>query len=228
MSYDSSVKRRLFTLALFLVLGAVLNVAVAWGFAASLQSKGKLVYYGRTTQHYPCWSWKRLEQTGTTIFASVVEESERMRGYVIDGELWGDVPPVETAGLPSWLVFRDPRATDAIAVSHVAHGWPFRAMRYWWTWYDASGGQPTVLPFHAIELSVDNRELRTAIPLHPIFAGFAINTFFYATILWLFVRGPVVLRRVVRRRRGRCPACGYPVGVSAVCTECGQPLPRLP
>ncbi len=74
LPYDSNLKRWLFTLALFLVLGAVLNVAVAWGFAASLQSKGKLVYYGRTTQHYPCWSWKRLEQTGTNIFASVVEE----------------------------------------------------------------------------------------------------------------------------------------------------------
>jgi hypothetical protein len=28
-------------------------------------------------------------------------------------------------------------------------------------------------------------------------------------------------RRSLRVKRGLCPACAYPVGVSPVCTECG-------
>ena len=64
------------------------------------------------------------------------------------------------------------------------------------------------------------------IPLRPIWPGFAVNTVFYAAILWLIIPGPFVLRRFIRRRRGRCPDCGYPmVGKSPVCTECGMALP---
>lgn len=63
---------------------------------------------------------------------------------------------------------------------------------------------------------------RPALPLRPIWRNFAVNTLFYALILWLVVRGPFVLRRIIRQRRGRCPGCGYPVGSSAVCTECGS------
>ena len=29
------------------------------------------------------------------------------------------------------------------------------------------------------------------------------------------------VRRAIRRRRGLCPACAYPIGTSEVCTECG-------
>ena len=57
-------------------------------------------------------------------------------------------------------------------------------------------------------------------------AGFAINTLFYATVLWLLIYGPISLRRFLRVRRGLCPKCAYPVGDSLVCTECGQALSR--
>lgn len=59
------------------------------------------------------------------------------------------------------------------------------------------------------------------LPIRPIWPGFLINTLFYAAILWLIFAGPFALRRTIRRRRGCCPACGYPVGVSPRCTECG-------
>ncbi len=38
--------------------------------------------------------------------------------------------------------------------------------------------------------------------------------------------GPFALRRFIRRKRGLCPACGYPTGESAVCSECGKVLPK--
>ena len=60
----------------------------------------------------------------------------------------------------------------------------------------------------------------------PIWPGFPINTIFYATILWLVFLGLFALRRVLRRRRGLCPACAYPMGESPLCTECGRELPN--
>jgi hypothetical protein len=63
-----------------------------------------------------------------------------------------------------------------------------------------------------------------ALPYQPIWPGFAINTVFYAAILWALFAAPFALRRRRRMRRGLCPACAYPVGASPVCTECGKPL----
>jgi hypothetical protein len=63
------------------------------------------------------------------------------------------------------------------------------------------------------------------LPLRPMWPGFAINTIFYAAILWLLWITPGKIRRFIRIRRGRCPACAYPVGTSPVCTECGTPVP---
>ncbi len=64
------------------------------------------------------------------------------------------------------------------------------------------------------------------LPLRPLPLGFAINTIFYATLLWLLIPGPFVLRRFLRVRRGLCPTCAYPMGASSVCTECGCGLPK--
>ncbi len=62
------------------------------------------------------------------------------------------------------------------------------------------------------------------VPLIPVWPGFALNTLFYAAVLWLLICGPFVLRRLIRVRRGLCPACAYPRGESDVCSECGKEL----
>jgi len=61
------------------------------------------------------------------------------------------------------------------------------------------------------------------LPLRPMCPGFAINTLFYAIILWLLIPGPFVLRRLIRIKRGRCPRCGYDLrhALSGGCPECG-------
>ena len=61
-------------------------------------------------------------------------------------------------------------------------------------------------------------------PERIIWPGFAINTMFYAGVLWMVFAFPFVLRRRRRIKRGLCPACAYPVGQSPVCTECGKPI----
>ncbi len=62
---------------------------------------------------------------------------------------------------------------------------------------------------------------RDAVVLDPGWPGFAVNTIFYATLLWL----PFPVRRFIRIRRGLCPACAYPMAESDVCSECGNTLP---
>ena len=55
--------------------------------------------------------------------------------------------------------------------------------------------------------------------------GFAINTVFYAVVLWLLFAAPLALRRRRRIKRGLCPKCAYPVGTNKRCTECGALRP---
>ena len=64
------------------------------------------------------------------------------------------------------------------------------------------------------------------LPAGVIAVPFAINTIFYAAILWLLIPGHFALRRFLRLRRGLCPKCAYPIGKSSVCTECACELPR--
>jgi len=132
------VNRRLvFKLALLLVLGAIVNVAVAWGLALQVP---------------------------------------RPSGLTGDGTL-----------LLEWH-----------------YGWPSEtfAGRCW----------------HRPELS--SNEL---FPLLPIWPGFAINTVFYAVVLWLLFAAPFALRRWRRIRRGLCPKCAYDLRgtQTSVCPECG-------
>ncbi len=70
----------------------------------------------------------------------------------------------------------------------------------------------------------DTRGLPRALPLRPIPGGFAVNTVFYAAVLWLLIPGPFVLRRFIRVWRGLCPACAYDLrhGEHDACPECGR------
>lgn len=75
-----------------------------------------------------------------------------------------------------------------------------------------------------------SREVTGCLPYHdlavlPISTGIAINTVFYAALLWIPF-APFQLRRYMRIKRGRCLKCGYNLrhaGYSA-CPECGKEL----
>ena len=47
------------------------------------------------------------------------------------------------------------------------------------------------------------------LPLRPIWPGFVIDTPFYAAIWGAIFFGFASAKRAIRRRRGRCPRCGY-------------------
>ena len=67
---------------------------------------------------------------------------------------------------------------------------------------------------------------RFDLPIKPIWFGFAVNTIFYAVMVWLLALGPFAARRVIRSKRGCCIRCGYDLrgssgGGGEVCPECG-------
>lgn len=64
------------------------------------------------------------------------------------------------------------------------------------------------------------------IPVFPIVLGFAGNTLFYAWIAYVVWSFPSIIRRVIRTRRGQCLSCGYDLrGLKHErCPECGNSL----
>ena len=61
-------------------------------------------------------------------------------------------------------------------------------------------------------------------PIEPIWPGFAINTVFYAAVLWGLFAVPGRVRRWRRIKRGQCASCGYSLreNTSDKCPECGH------
>ena len=221
------MRRRLLTILIFLLAGAVVNVAVAWGIAVAVDPPFHPVEHGRIWSSGESWSVHILRRTGTLYAVST-----RVR-------IWPEPTPHQDAPdpadvAPRWSGFDTPSADYASGQSYGetifvdACGWPalslwYEAERDGWSVAGIRGGLEMKPPWSSSGVLVAYPKV---LPLRPLWPGFAINTFFYAAILWLLIPGPFVLRRFVRVRRGLCPKCGYRVGESAVCTECGKAVPQ--
>jgi len=219
-----SIVRMIALLLAWLVAGATLNVAVAWGLAYWVQPQWDsdtrdVMGYSREAM----WSADHYEQFGQS-------------GVMLTQDGWfrpGDVVIAEFADfLPHWsrlslVVGADDYIVDTTLER--AFGWPWLALTY---------QAPLALNFqkpllanvatisNGIRLEAHDHlygQFPLAIPLRPLWPGFAVNTLFYAGVLWVLFCGPFALRRMIRRRRGQCPHCAYPIGQSPVCTECGAP-----
>ena len=221
------MRRRIFIVVIFVLAGAVLNVAVAWGCAVLIQlmepGRGALPRVEASLRErepdgsWHFWAIERSKDRSVLLYHSFWDaRSEDINGYGVSTEL----RPDELA--PSWAGLRTPPDTDYESRWVHAFGWPVVSM---WRDYDLSATRFELLHGLRITFLPSDRGLPRAVPLHPIWTGFAVDTLFYATILWLLIPGPFVLRRFVRLKRGRCVKCGYPMGQSVVCSECGKALP---
>ncbi len=152
---------------------------------------------------------------------------------------------------PSWAPWPpDPRPVVYDTALFVAAGWPFGAVvascsDYEFRWHEPRASAtwvrlekqlwPERRPArvgpatwsHAVVLQKqDGPFTARVLPFGLNWPGFAINTLFYTLMLWLLIGGTFVFRWFIRLRRGLCPKCAYPIGESAVCSECGCKLPR--
>ncbi len=222
-----AVKRRLTQLVACLFLGAIVNVTVAWGCAVSIVVGPKTSFK----------EWVPLETERTSTTAWAVQRWRRQGAYRIisswDGNssgLPGDLPYVRP--LPAWsLPQQTIKAGDVRYSLMDARGWPALAMcsAVAQDYTGVSGEDfPETAFVSGLRISGGDRPFtcfreNEFLPLRPIWPGFAINTVFYAVILWVLTFGPFAMRRVIRRKYGRCIRCGYDLRgkISIGCPECG-------
>ena len=198
-------KQLLLKLGVFLLLGAIVNVAVAWGIAVVAPLRVSIdhggVFEPATT---PEWDTFVLAKGGVVLIDAVASVGEVRTGP-------NPFPPA-----PKWSIAasapEESLARTGARVQEIAYGWPSISM------YSRS-----VMPWFAYAESV-------TLPSRGIWPGFAINTIFYAALLWVLWIAPGKIRRLVRIRRGCCPACGFIIAPgtcsNGLCSECGVALPE--
>ena len=200
----------MFQVVLFLLLGAVVNVAITWWvwwiIDYSVITEGEVISYRMPINDADCERWKR-----------------HARGT------WQGKPPVTCSefrqfGLRS-RVFGKIRYTGrevSLKIWRIDFGWPFRWLRiessresvrlnYWWIIAD--------LPVKHTGWIVGSY----AVPRQIMWRGFVGNTVLCAACLCLTPLVPRGVRRWFRIRRGHCPGCAYDLrgNPGDGCPECG-------
>lgn len=214
--YRADVKGLLTRVVVFIGLGAILNLLIAWGCAAWSKP---LLFDALLTADYRRGRW----------------QDEERRPRLKDEHLWIR-RAYRGSGLHLLIVQQDSRGTQIVHLHRA--GWPLPSMegkehdplspnttRIGESSYSAALPLPTKGTFltPTITRGVTTSPYVRLLPLLPVWPGFAINTLVYALaamtvagLLWL-------VRQALRRMRGWCPSCGYDLrrDYSIGCPECG-------
>jgi hypothetical protein len=200
-------------LLLLIVGGAIINIAVAWGLtmwgpfagASSIRSQVPDAdeWLGQVPEDWPA-APNRASSNVMFGRSQLRRHAVLGRESVPEGEPFFFIQTANRSGLPM----------HALECGHRARIFGFGKSD---SEHFNDAGE---VPLQLVRKEYRGRRL----PLRPLWPGFAINTLFYGGILWLLFAAPFALRRRRRMKRGLCPKCAYPVGLSDVCTECGKPV----
>ncbi len=240
------MKRRLTKLVLFLLLGAIVNVLVAWSIGISDGNPQKMMKDWDVTglsiiEGERWWSVRQRQNPGTFVLESYRKNWLALMGSTIifrgrafeEGEVVKEgVDP--TRLIPYWLSdFSVPtkelgtaRYTSEYRTA-IAHGWPCLV-----TWSQGVLRYSSMPPRAPVILGRGSWEIpfiqprngvQPSVAFYPIWHGVIVNTIFYGAILWLLTLGPFAARRFIRNKRGHCIKCGYDLrgAEHEVCPECG-------
>jgi hypothetical protein len=205
-----------------IVLGGVSSVLVAWDIAR----KGPDFADRRSGVRWssaegPAWLYQREESLGAV----------RVRGQFASAWAAGRRASVAVEAPPAWSTMSQRPEDDPVLRSRreEAFGWPQPALMS-----EIIQPQPgfVVQVIDAIDLGPHPRQwgVRLYLPTRPIWRGMIVNTIFYGCLWWialsLLIAASGMLRALpaaLRRRRGRCPRCGYDLRgrFDEGCSECG-------
>lgn len=226
MAVPRSRWRRLVrTVTLFLTLGALCTVAIAWALCAmgsapvtgqrngtrSAAFVGPLVWPVQVPSDWP---------------PPNLLDSRLGRGLRMDV---GEAAVGENRGPYGAL-----QLLTHYRIVSVRSGWPLLAMHTRTLIVQGSDGEERIdrtpavpLPFwfqQYIDGISEGYGVTRSLPIVPIWPAFILNALAYAAAFWLMLRVRGTVRAFARSRRGQCMNCGYPKGSSDVCTECGEPV----
>jgi hypothetical protein len=227
--YADDVKRRVRTIAVYLVLGSMLNVSVALALALTAGYQRHSARY----IHNPRGG-----------FPGVLVVNDRLGHQIVQGVPRGGT--LLAIGQTSVAPFqaRVWWPADAVAIHHpepfaVAVGWPFLSFHGWRSYVSenlAGPGDPGVLTtainHHAV--MCESRRLKRPsgpfsysadlpilVPFAPLGSGIAASTLFYGGVVCSLAAAWRCARALIRSRRGLCARCAYPRENHIVCPECG-------
>lgn len=229
--------RRLRRIILFLLLGAVVNVLVAWACA---WRKDSLVFAKTSPSRETSW----VPYEAREYLAQTEQDREPRPPHIAEFDV---VTQFSLACTSKHYSRRQSPNFGGFRHTHSSHefGLPLRSMRYaeqsWmcmaafpefasWRMPGWRGGWPIAPSIEQQDWASGSYVMPEYVyPLIPLSLGFAVNTMFYGSLAWFFLFGVTTLRRRRRIRRNLCLSCGYSLaGAVAVnntitCPECGKP-----
>lgn len=198
-----------------LLLGVVINVLVAWG--CTIANQNYLSGSEATPTDAEVRWWKQNVPFGNNHFELLT--ITKVAGFGVRVDFFGS----DEAG----------RNTRIQSLVHRQGGFPLMAIEYvhWTNWglLEAAGPRDDDPPPEQVrgvwlmDLSRWGGQIHD-LPLRPIWFGFIADSLLYAAVLWGIVAAILLWRNKRRLKRGLCPVCKYPIGSSAVCSECGTAI----
>lgn len=199
--YDFGMFHRARVIFVFLLLGAIVNVAVAWGLAIAGSGVGNLAASSARKAETDFWGYPE---------AWPHEHDFRYLGFTAT-EL--RLPREEKRTDGGWhAAFRIEAGLPLQSLGGVVRG-------------RSQHGQRKPSQHDAI-LTVPG-DTTWLLPYGVNWPRFVANTLFHAALLGLMIFGPLTARATLRRKRRLCVACAYPIGISPVCTECGTAVKHV-
>lgn len=195
--------------AILLLLGATVNCAIAWGGALATGWRLGSEEHDATAEQIR-W-WQRNAPAGF----------DPLPGDTLD--------TFDATGCSLYTFFGTSVNEDGLEMQRAYHmraGFPLRAFeaQRWADFTPVPYGNPPTTIDRGVWI-VRKSGADYLIPIEPLWLGLVFNSLLYAGVASVVVWIPGWYRRRRRAGRGLCPACAYPMGTSAVCTECGAPLP---
>lgn len=190
---NTGVMRLGFAILIFLLIGAILNIAVAW--ACTLWSP---------------FSSRSLLTDFSDIRASIRGVPENLFVVTSRESGFGVIRFTFT-----WHIPGEPNA-----IWYIQAGWPFVALS---GQISVDGEIVGALNTPRWLFAKVDSPARRLLPINPHAIGIAINSAFWALLLAAITLGPSWLRRLHRLRSDRCVNCGYDLCGAAHdrCPECG-------
>ena len=209
------MKRRLVLLLLLLMGGAIVNVAVAWGCTIGFPSRAREIEESEAESTLAQWS--SIDRSGYE-FTNVQGSRTVAFGWQMT---------VVNLMLIDTDVELGSARNDSVMLFAQTAGWPTMCLTCAFASRQDVGGGGLGIPK---PLNWYPNDLRL-LPTRPIWPRFAINTVFYAVVVWLLFAAPFALRRRRRIKRGLCPKCAYDLrgtpSDATACPECGEAVPSL-